>query len=111
MTGATTNPWVESLDPDQLQAALDRLRRNAGDHEPIATQAMQYARGDEHFALYLAMCARKCQRAIGVTIWDLADCLWRDWYDDGLPPREAVLECIERDDTFSVLFASMYGGE
>ena len=30
----------------------------------------------------------------GLSSMDLADQCWRDWYDDGMSPREAAEECL-----------------
>jgi hypothetical protein len=32
---------------------------------------------------------------IGLTSGDLADMCWRDWFDDGLTPKQAVATALE----------------
>ena len=31
----------------------------------------------------------------GLTHYDLPDCCWRDWYDDGASPTEAAKDCLD----------------
>jgi hypothetical protein len=31
-----------------------------------------------------------CQRRYGLSIYDLPDCCFRDWFDEGMTPGEAV---------------------
>lgn len=33
----------------------------------------------------------------GLSVHDLADQPFRDWFDDGMSPREAALETLEND--------------
>lgn len=104
-----TNPWIATMEPDKVEMALDRLRMEAGNGAERATAAMKYAQGDEHFALYLLLADNRCRRAIGMGIHDLGDYEWRDAYEDGRPLREAVLDCIGNDDTFSFLLNDIHG--
>lgn len=34
-------------------------------------------------------------RKAGCSVYDLDDCPFRDWYDDGVTPRRAALKAIE----------------
>jgi hypothetical protein len=43
---------------------------------------------------YLRVCNSLCLAKIGMSVFDLADATWRDWYDDRLPPRQAVDEAL-----------------
>jgi hypothetical protein len=39
---------------------------------------------------YLRVCDALCTERTGVSIMDIADVNWRDFYDDRLPPHEAI---------------------
>lgn len=43
---------------------------------------------------YLRVCDVLCIALAGVSIFDLSDATWRDWYEDRKPPEEAVLEIL-----------------
>jgi hypothetical protein len=45
---------------------------------------------DLGFYGYLRLCNALCLEMAGVSIFDLADAPWRDWYDGRKPPTEAV---------------------
>ncbi len=47
---------------------------------------------------YLRVCNSLCLAKSGVSIFDLSDVTWRDWYDDQLPPQEAVDEALADND-------------
>jgi hypothetical protein len=69
-----------------------------------ADSEFRYGNGDPYFALYLFIADRKCTRRVGFGIFDLADYLWYDAYENGTSPGWAVREALENDDTFSGLF-------
>ena len=48
-----------------------------------------------------------CIRRLGVSIFDIADWAWRDAYDCGENPGEALRAALQADDTFGMLL----GGE
>jgi hypothetical protein len=57
---------------------------------------LEYAGGDEEFASYLDEANRLCERRLGgLGILDLPDYCWRDAYDDGVSPREALRAALE----------------
>jgi hypothetical protein len=47
---------------------------------------------------YLRVCNSLCLAKAGLSVFDLADATWRDWYDDQLPPQEAVDEVLADND-------------
>ena len=49
-----------------------------------------YAGDDREFAVWLYVTDRSCRARIGVSIFDLADFCWRDHFDDGATPKEAL---------------------
>jgi hypothetical protein len=36
-------------------------------------------------------------RLVGVSVYDLSDCPFRDWFEDELPPIEAARKAVKRD--------------
>ena len=48
-----------------------------------------YAGGDRAFSMWLRSVDGLCERAIGLSIHDLRDHMWRDLYDDDISPMEA----------------------
>jgi len=90
--------WLTTQDPSKVEAAAATMP---------AEFAERYGNGDPYFALYLHLADRKCIRAVGVGIFDIADYLWHDAYTGGTTPSQAAREALENDDTLSALF----GGE
>jgi hypothetical protein len=75
--------WTDSLPTDRhhkLAAALDDI---GADH-------LRYAADDRGFAMFLLVTDYRCCRHHCVSIFDLEDALWRDFYDEGLSPAEAL---------------------
>jgi hypothetical protein len=91
--------WLATQDRIKVEAAMNTL--------PADSDSRSYSNGDPYFALYLHIADRKCGNAVGLSIFDLADYLWYDAYENGTTPSRAVREALEGDDTF----ASMFGGE
>lgn len=79
-------------------AAMDTIRDN-----PRYADVLQEAHGDLGFALWLALVDRRLAR-LGVSHSDLADFNSRDLYEAGVSPREGALECLQGDDTYSMMF-------
>jgi hypothetical protein len=88
--------WLASQHRIKVEEALAKL--------PADSDARGYSNGDPYFALYLHIADVKCQRAVGVSIFDLADHLWADAYEDGTTPARAAREALENDGTFDSLF-------
>lgn len=94
--------WLSTKDPASVQDGVDRMRdRPDGRH-------MQYARGDARFALWLALVDRRVGRMVGLSLFDLADVTLRDWFDDGMSPREAAEEALANDDTFAAFTGGLF---
>jgi hypothetical protein len=53
---------------------------------------------DLGFYGYLRVCNALCLEKTGVSIFDLADAPWRDWYVDQTPPHEAVDQLLADND-------------
>lgn len=47
------------------------------------------------FSTWMRLVDRKIQARAGVSVYDLADKPFREWYDDGMDPDEAVEEILE----------------
>lgn len=86
--------WLDEQDPAKVARALDAVRESEG----FARWLDTYAMGDERFALYLATADRWMTRRFMVGLSDLADWHWRDAYDGGQSPQEAVRECMSEDE-------------
>jgi hypothetical protein len=72
-------------------------------HSPRGQQHLRYAGGAVGFAAWLLVADLTCARRFGVSIFDLSDWTWRDAYDAGDLPGDAVREAIEADDTYGML--------
>ncbi len=75
--------WIDTQDPEKVSTALAKLRTMSGH----AADWLNYAHGDERFALWLYLANTRCMRMAGVGVFDLADHCWRDAYDAGESPR------------------------
>jgi hypothetical protein len=42
------------------------------------------------FDAWMELVDEICQKKYGVSVYDLADCPFRDWYDDDLTPSSAA---------------------
>jgi hypothetical protein len=75
--------WTTDLSQgkhDKLMAALDEHGR----------EHLEYAGGDRDFAAFLLVADTALRTKRGVSIFDLPDYCWRDAYDDGLTPGDAL---------------------
>lgn len=86
--------FIDTLDQNKVAKILEDLT----ERRPYLVDE---ASGDLRFALYLYMVDAVMIRRIGLSHNDLADYLWRDTYDNGTTPQEAVQECLENDDTYA----------
>jgi len=83
---------------------LDGSQTDAWLLSPEAQKYLGYAGGDEGFAIYLKCCDARCIKATGISIFDIADYMWRDCYEGDVPPAEAVLEALKGDDMLGGMF-------
>lgn len=93
--------WLDAQPAEKVDASLADLRATGGERW---AQRVADVDGDERFALWLLLVDQRMQRAVGVTHRDIGDWTWRDAYDGGYSPREAMREGLEADDTYSALF-------
>jgi hypothetical protein len=91
--------WLDTKPPEKVDAAIERLRARRGGHYYID----EYADGDERFGLWLALVDQYLGKALTIGFTDLADWGWRDSFDAGDSPREAVLQALEADDLYAGL--------
>ena len=76
-------PWIRTIPADRRVKLMTLLDQDGADH-------LRYAAGDREFAAFLLVADAACRRRLGVSIFDLEDACWRDFYDDGLSPSEAL---------------------
>jgi hypothetical protein len=83
--------WLESRDPLLIEAAVEKLAVAPG----LAVEAIRdYAGGDGRFGVWLYLVDKRCVTLLGLGIFDLEDFSWRDAYDSGESPKEALAEFI-----------------
>lgn len=47
------------------------------------------------FSEWMAAVDKACQVKAGMSVHDLPDCCFRDWYDDGVKPASAASKAIK----------------
>jgi hypothetical protein len=70
---------------DKLMAALDEHGR----------EHLKYAGDDRDFAAFLLVADTAARMKNGLSIFDLPDYSWRDVYDDGMTPGEALRSALD----------------
>ena len=85
-----------TLDPPDRPAILDEACARYATYNPPAPPGLSPGPKSVHLGFYgyLRVCNSLCLATVGMSVFDLADATWRDWYDDRLPPREAVDEVL-----------------
>lgn len=75
---------------------LVTLNQMIEDKTPAAEAAIRYT-GDEEreFTLWMLAVDMYCVRQAATSVHDLADCTFREWYDDGTAPADAVRMALE----------------
>ena len=63
-----------------------------------------YAGGHIAFEGWLILVDKSIQRKVGLGLFDLADAPLRDYFEDGITPREAATLVLSEDDTFGGFF-------
>lgn len=96
-----TTDGLAPFDADKVQATV-QLWEITRDNDERVKRYVEYANGDVRFAIWLYMCDRSCLARVQLSIFDLADACWRDKFDSGTRPRDAVTEALEDDDLFDV---------
>jgi hypothetical protein len=86
-----TMTWLEELDAGR-RADLRRLFRG-----PRAERAREHAEGDDEYGLWLMVVDIGCRKVDGRSAFDLADTTWREWFDEGLGPKEALRLALRAD--------------
>ncbi|NUS44741.1 MAG: hypothetical protein HOQ24_13765 [Mycobacteriaceae bacterium] len=56
--------------------------------------------GNVHFALYMRLVDARMRKYFGITHRDIADYLWRDAFDAGTEPDEAIKDALAGDELF-----------
>lgn len=75
-------------------------------------RADEYAGGDPRFAEWLNTVDQMVVQTAGLSMFDFPDALWRDHFDDGLSPRDAIETVAENDGgAWAQVWAFMEGDE
>jgi hypothetical protein len=84
MKGATMQTIPAALagfSPAKVEAALAKVQ---------GTPWIKYAGGDAYFALWMALVDHRVMRRVGLSVLDLSDQPFTDWYEDGITPAQAA---------------------
>ena len=92
--------YLSTLNPTKVATAIENVRVSVNPH---VVQLREYAGGDLRFATWWLMVDRACMRKIGLTTHDIADYTWRDAYDDGMSPSDALADALASDDIYSMM--------
>jgi hypothetical protein len=93
------NAWLASKPADVVEDAVAQL---AADVRQRAVDVRSYAGGDMHFALWLSLVNKRCTTVTGLGVFDLEDWRWRDAYDSGASPKDALEDFMVETDLFGV---------
>jgi hypothetical protein len=89
---------------DTFDARIEAFWHSDSAH---ARELRSYARGDQRFAYWMYLVDRRLSRACGLTSTDMEDHTWRDAYDDGLSPREALADALEANGMLGLMGESL----
>ncbi len=89
--------WLDEQDEQRRAAITSMLDSERGERYPTE------AGDDRGFAAWLLVADAVCTRCLGLSIFDIADWGWRDAYESGMTPGEALREALYADDTFATL--------
>lgn len=73
-----------------------RLNRRVAGHWPVCTHLTQR----DGFATWMQAVDNEVWALVGVSVHDLPDCLYRDWYDDSTNPKIAAKRAIKQATSF-----------
>lgn len=93
---STGNAWLDSKPQDKVTAAIARFTESGG---------LPYANGHEAFGFWLALADTACAKRYGLSIFDLSDYMWRDAFDGGMSPYDAMREALADDDIGAMILA------
>jgi hypothetical protein len=97
--------WITQQDPGKVAANIEKLA--AANWTTGGRNWLDYAGGNQDYALWLALCDSRCSRLIGLGIFDLEDWRWGDAFEGDYSPRDAVMECLSEDSIYSEMFAGI----
>jgi hypothetical protein len=97
--------WISEQDPAKVESNKAKLRE--ANWTTGSRNWLEVAGGNEDYALWLALCDRRCSRMIGLGIFDLEDWRWGDAFEGDYSPRDAVMECLSEDSIYSEMFAGI----
>jgi hypothetical protein len=84
--------YIDTLDQTKVDEAITTLTRQ---DDPAAEKLFAYCGHDYRFALWMTLVNMRIVRRLGLTAWDVEDWRWRDAFDDGSSPRDAVTDALE----------------
>jgi hypothetical protein len=96
--------WLDAQDQTKVTRVIQQLPEK--NWVVGSTECAHYAdgAGDERYLLWLYLTDRRCRKVVGLSIFDLSDANYGDFYQDGMSPSEAARAALENDDTYSALF-------
>lgn len=101
--------WIDRQDQSKVADAIASLKKAAEEGSHMAETAMRYSHGDDRYALWLFYMDRRAVRSFGLSVWDLADFMIADAYENGDSPAEALRSGLESDDIGAMMLDG--GGE
>jgi hypothetical protein len=81
-------PWTANLSQEKHDKLMTALDQQGHEH-------LRHAGEDRDFAAFLLVADALALRRKGISIFDLPDYCWRDVYDDGLTPAEALQAALD----------------
>jgi len=102
---AKGHTWIdeqEVANPEKLAAALRGYRLHKA-----KLRAAEYAGDDDRFGYWLLLVDRRLGRIIGLSIFDMEDHTWRDDYEAGMSPKDALEEFARNCDDLPELVVEM----
>ena len=87
--------WLSSKPADVIGPAMQHL---ADSEDPHAVAVRDYCGGDLRFGVWLYLVDKRCRTVVGLGVFDVEDYRWRDKYDSGDSPKEALDEFLDQSD-------------
>lgn len=89
-----------TMDAERQKTLCDRLEKHMA--EGRLTWLKPYYEQDPLFGVWMVLVDSALKRRVSVGVPDLSDQPYRDWFQDGMSPKEAASEVIANDDLFSI---------
>ena len=97
--------WLDNQDQAKVTKVIEQMREK--NWVIGSTGYAHYAggAGDERYLLWLYLTDRRCRKIVGLSIFDLSDANYGDFYQDGMSPSDAARTAVENDELYSALFS------